>query len=171
MKAISFSHVAIFALALSGCAGPVETLAGASGHVAAPLPVRVISAPDSTDDSARNAVAGALTERGYTVSPQAQAFVVVGTAERDARIAIATPDNQALSPAKHHRLLQDCSDRTQRLSIAFYAADDAEPVRAFAEEHHCKGVLADNVPSLAHGAVEQLLNPGKPQHTERWARD
>jgi len=173
MKRVGSSAVAAMALALSGCAGPVETLAGGTGPVPANLTVAVMAAPDLNGpaiEQARAAVAAALAGQGYVVAPQAQAVVTVGLAEREAVTAVTAPGG-TISAAKRQRLLQNCADRTQRVTLAFYTTPDAEPVRAFAEEHHCKAALADDLPALAARAVDGLLHPGDPRVTTRLSRD
>lgn len=173
MKRVCSSGIAAMALALAGCAGPVETVAGSTGTVPPRLAVAIVSAPDLNGPAAvqaRVAVAQALTGQGYVIDPNAQALVTVGLAERDAVVAIGAPAG-GISAGKKQRLLQNCADRTQRLTLAFYAGPDAEPVRAFAEEHHCSAALAESLPSLAARAVDGLLHPGDPRITYRFSRD
>lgn len=171
MKLVCCSGAVALALVMSGCAGPVQTLAGSTGSVPPRLAVSVVSAPDAHGEAieqARAAVANALSGQGYQIVPQAQAFVTVGLAEREASVAVG---GQAHSAAKRQRWLQNCADRTQRLTLAFYAAPEAEPVRAFAEEQHCHAVLGETLPLLAKRAVDGLLHPGEPHVTYRFTRD
>ena len=77
----------------------------------------------------------------------------------------------ALSPAKTKQFLQDCADRTHRLTLAL--TDPARPgvTRAFAEEHHCNGTLTASLPVLAQQAVSALALPGPERITRRSGRD
>lgn len=151
---------------LSGCAGPVEVrtgldsamprsaLAGKSGQdrtisVAAP------SVTGGFADEARRAVISALQKRGFQIAESAAQQVTVTLAERSAAMAVLTDEGAPLSHAKRQRLLQNCADRIQRLVIVFEAAG-SEPVRAWAEEDHCKGSLADSLAPLAERAVAAL---------------
>ncbi|MFM9937076.1 MAG: hypothetical protein ACKVOL_12880, partial [Novosphingobium sp.] len=97
--------------------------------------------------------------------------VEVAIAERPAQVDLRPLAGAALSPAKTQRLLQDCHDRTHRLTLAVTDPAHAGVTRAWAEEHHCKGTLAASLPALAQQAVAALAVAAPERSTERAGKD
>lgn len=152
---------------LGACAGPVETRAGYDGlglemgGLGGLSAVAVVStdAADGVSEQARTAVAEALGRRNVTsvvVQPGAPR-VTVSIAERPSSLAVLTDDGRVVSGAKRRRLLQNCEDRTQRLLLVLETAG-APPVRAWAEEDHCKGEFTASLMPLAERAVAALVD-------------
>ncbi|MCX7284868.1 MAG: hypothetical protein NTX28_12630 [Novosphingobium sp.] len=149
------------ALCLSACAGPVETRSGfasvgasVSGDNVGSVAV-VQSSQGEWADAASAAVQSALGRHGLRISPDAPRRITVSVTERPADMAILGDDGAPLSPAKRQRLLQNCTDRTQRLLVVLQTPDQP-PVRAWAEESHCQGRLDSSLPALARQAVDAL---------------
>lgn len=148
---------------LAGCAGPVETRVGRAGDaIAHPSPVAVapvaIAAVTGAGDlsgPALTAVMQALARRGIAVADNAPARLTIALAERPAEMGVTGDDGLVLSAAKRSRLLQDCADRKHRLLLVLDRAG-TPPVRAWAEEDHCKGTLAAGLTPLAERAVAAL---------------
>ncbi len=148
-------------LLLSACAGPVTVHSGASGP-AVPPAVKVTMA-DSSEAAipplaeARKAVEAALRDRGYLLSVESGHRMELGLSTRPASAGIGVIGGQTVSPAKTERLLQNCKDRTYRLTLTYYGEGD-QPVitRSWAEESHCRGTLEDSLASLARPAVAAL---------------
>lgn len=160
------------ALALAACAGPVETRTGADAASFPPkMPVEVVLAgvPDALSAATRAAIGAALADHGFTPAPEGAARLTVALAERPAAMAVIAADGRDISPAKRQRLLQDCADRTQRLLLVL-EMPGAAPVRAWAEEAHCHGTLAQSVAPLATQAVAALAGKALPVHV-RSGRD
>lgn len=155
---------------LAGCAGPVATLSGGSGARGLPQSVRLEMAPGATDHRAVAAVAAALDRKGLRADPAAADLMVIGLAQRDARTALATAQGTDVSSAKVDRLLQDCEDRTYRLTLSLHRAGMA-PTSGWAEEHHCHGTLDESLAALADGAVQHLVAPGAAVRVLRTGRD
>jgi len=157
------------ALAVAACAGPVETRTGADPTALSPkIPVEVVLAgvPDALSGPTIAAVSAALADHGFTTAPGVPARLTVALAERPAAMAVIAGDGRNLSPAKRQRLLQDCADRTQRMLLVLETPGTA-PVRAWAEEAHCHGTLAQSVAPLATQAVAALAGKALPVHVRR----
>lgn len=147
---------------LGACAGPVETRAGYDGLGLAGLSaVAVVSSGETgkASEQARSAVAEALGRRNVAsiVSQPDGPRVTVSVAERPASLGVLTDDGRIVSGAKRQRLLQNCADTTQRLLLVL-ETPGAPPVRAWAEEDHCKGDLSASVDVLAERAVAALAD-------------
>jgi hypothetical protein len=157
------------AIALAGCAGPIETRYGSAGVVPdARLAVAILQPPmpenadggagATTLAQARDAVVAALGRRGIAVAPDSADRLEIAITARPASSGVAVIGGTALSPAKKQRLLQSCHDTTFRLALAFYAGTDPVAAsRSWAEESHCHGTLAQSLPALADRAVAALL--------------
>lgn len=160
---------------VAACSGPIATRTGLDGPPVAPATaVALMPAPEGAGPailSACDAVAQALGRRGYRLSDDASLRIEVALAERAASVDVRPLTGGALSPAKTKRLLQNCEDRTHRLTLA--ASDPARPgvTRAWAEEHHCKGTLDASLPTLADQAVAALALDVPERVTERSGRD
>lgn len=126
---------------------------------------------DNIAEQARAAVAEALARRNVAlvVAEPDGPKITVTVSERPASLAVVTNEGQVLSGAKRPRLFQDCADRTQRLLLVLETAG-SPPVRAWAEEDHCKSDLVANVAVLAERAVAALADR-KAGVTTRSGRD
>ncbi len=124
-----------------------------------------------TSLAALAAVTEALGRHGYRIAPDAPLRIDVALTERAAGVDVQALGGGELSPAKSQRLLQDCHDRTHRLALAVY--DPARPgvTRVWAEEHHCRGLIAASLPALAEEAVAALALTGPERITERNGKD
>lgn len=146
-------------LALAGCAGPVETHTGFSGKTGLPANALVVATPNekpgTMSQTARDVVAQELARQGYTISEKGEATVLVTVAERPAMVEVRAAQGDVVSPEKRQRLLQSCADRTHRLTLVMLAPD-GEVSRAWAEERHCKGTLAQSLKPLAQSAIASL---------------
>lgn len=147
---------------LGACAGPVETRAGYDGVGLGGLSaVAVVSTEPAggVSEQARSAVAKALGRRNVAsvVAQSGEPRVTVSIAERPSSLAVLTDDGRVVSAAKRRRLLQNCEDRTQRLLLVLETAG-APPVRAWAEEDHCKGDFTTSLMPLAERAVAALAD-------------
>lgn len=163
-------------LLLSACAGPIAVRSGASGP-AVPTVVKLTMA-DSGEPTgpemagARKAVEAALRDRGYLLSDENGRRMELGLSTRPASAAIGVIGGQTVSPAKSNRLLQNCKDRTYRLTLTYYGEGD-QPVitRSWAEESHCRGTLEDSLASLARHAVAALAEGTASRTDLRRGRD
>lgn len=164
---------------LAGCAGPVTTRSGIAGlPIAHGAAFALAPAPEgagSTAEAARAAVVDALARQGYRLAADAPLRIEVALAEREAKVDVrplsGPLSGPVLSPAKSQRPLQDCRDRTHRLTLVAY--DPARPgvTRTWAEEHHCKGTLAASLPVLADQAVTALAAAVPERVTKRTGKD
>lgn len=166
-------------IALSGCAGPIETytslagsgLAGGGNLSAVPLVVSTPhEKPGAVSQQARDVVVEELVAQGYTVADRGGPTLLVTIAERPATTATRAPQGDVLSGDKHGRLFQSCADRTHRLTLVLVGVD-GEVSRASAEERHCKGTLAQSLKPLAHHAVATLAGKQAAGVTVRSGRD
>jgi hypothetical protein len=159
----------------AACSGPIATRSGLAGPVvAATTPVALAAAPDAAGSAyqlASMAVADALRHHGYRLAADAPMRIEIGISERGAEAAVLPLAGPALSSAKAPRLLQNCQDRTHRLTLAVY--DPAQPgmTRTWAEEHHCRGNLAESMAALADQAVSALAGPALDGRSERTGKD
>ena len=154
--------VLLGALLLAGCAGPMPTLfAGEAPAPAAPLPADFAPAADiglSPDQwqTVRRAVAVA----GIAERQESGAILTATLTERSAQIGVTGADRVVIAPAKTHRALQSCQDRTYRLVLSLTdKGSGAVTRRGWAEESHCHDNLADALPRLASHAAEMLVRP------------
>ena len=160
---------------LAGCAGPIATRSGFTGtpifpgatFALAPVP----EGAGSTAEAARAAVAKALGRHGYRLAADAPLWIEVALAEREAEVDVRPLSGAVLSPAKSQRALQDCRDRTHRLTLVAYDPARQGVTRSFAEEHHCKGLLAVSLPVLADQAVTALAAAVPERLTTRAGKD
>lgn len=160
IRARALPLLVLATLAISACAGPIETHAGMDGvALSGQTAVAVVSARGAgvASDEATSAVQKELARRGVALSDSAAARLTVAIAERPAGLAMLSDGGTVLSGAKAKRLLQNCEDRTHRLLLVLETAG-AAPVRAWAEEAHCKGDLAASVMPLAERAVAALVD-------------
>lgn len=160
IRARSLTLLVLATFGIDACAGPIETRAGVDRVGLSGQPkIAVVSALGAgiASDAAASAVKDALARRGLTVSDDSAAKLTVAIAERPAALALLTDDGKVLSGAKSKRLLQSCEDRTHRLLLVLETAG-APPVRAWAEEDHCKGDLSASVIPLAERAVAALAD-------------
>lgn len=172
---ISGSLTVIMLLCAAGCAGPVATQTGIAGPaLGARVPLAIVAAPGGNADMrqlAQTAVEQALTRQGHAIAANADMRLEIAIAERRAPVGVNQPAGASLSAAKRQRFLQSCTDRTHRLTVALY--DPARPgvTRAWAEEYHCKGTVAQSLPALADRLVATLENPALAGLSQRKARD
>ncbi len=153
----------VLALALStgGCSSQIQLMSGATGPaMPAGATIAIVGVSQDkleTTAKAQDAVIAALARRGRSVSSDAQARLDIGLTDRSASTGIGVIGGETLSPAKAHKFLQSCKDRTYRLTLAYYGAGADVPItRAWAEEHHCKGTIDASIASLAEKAVAAL---------------
>lgn len=159
-RAIFLVPLAFCGWGLAACSGPIETnsgFAGASGLGIEPAGSIAVVTSLVPGDQASAAVIAALTKRGQPIATDAATRLTLTVAERASDLAVLSDDGVPLSPAKQPRLLQNCPDRTQRLLLVLERKDQP-PVRAWAEETHCKGQLAASLPALAERAVNALYS-------------
>lgn len=172
---ISGSLTAIILLCAAGCAGPVVTQTGIAGPaLGARIPLAIVTAPGENGDMrklAQAAVEQALARQGHTIAADAALHMEIAVAERRAPVGVDHSAGAALSQAKQQRLLQSCTDRTHRLTVALYDPSRPGVTRAWAEEYHCKGTLAQSLPALADRLVATLENPAMAGLSQRKARD
>lgn len=162
-RTLCLASLMLCGLGLSACAGPVETHAGFAGSnigefgVGAGTSITVVESPASGNlaAAASAAIMTALAKRGQSITVDSPRRLTVSLSERPSYMAINADDGTPLSAAKRQRLLQNCADRTQRLLIVL-EGQDKSPVRAWAEESHCRGQLEASLPALAEQAVAAL---------------
>jgi len=144
---------------VSGCAGPIESRAGIAGPAVSPaISLAVTATAGQGGPGMAQAVAAVrqeLVRQGFRLADDAALRVEVGLAEREATSALLAADGSVLSPIKKKRLLQDCADRRHRLTIAVIPPK-GPPRRAWAEENHCHGTVAESIQPLAVRAVAML---------------
>jgi len=121
-------------------------------------------------DAVRRAVAEQLALQGHPVAEDGAARVVVGFAERPASLEVLGAKGAVLSAAKRRRALQDCADRTFRLTLVAEGTGEA-PGRAWAEEYHCKAAPGASVGPLAAQAVAALVGKGSARPAMRSGQD
>lgn len=170
----------IASLALSSCAGPVETrinAAGAGIATAQPLMLAPLAPGEEAARpglvAGRQALGTALAAQGYRLAEDAPLAVTIGVAERPARISVsAGQGDTALSPAKKQHLLQNCDDRLMRVTVGIVdrASGDVRYAGS-AEEAHCHAALTDAMPRLVGKAVEDMHQPAGARREFSLARD
>lgn len=154
---------ALSAVGLSGCAGPVETHIASSGPGLTDRPPLMWAAEAAP--AAEPAVRAALTAQGFRFAEDAPVAVVASLSERPAALGVQAMQGGAeaavLAPGKRPRLLQDCTDRSLRLTLSLVdRATGRLLYRASAQEAHCHATLAEVTPRLARMAAADLANPG-----------
>lgn len=172
---------AISLLAVSACAGPIETRIAATGAGvprAALLALRDAPGdPSPIQAKAREAVMTALQKRGHGFAEEAPMIVEIGVSARPAALGLSSiagddPAETPLSGAKPQRLLQSCTDQTYRLVVSIF--DRTSGTRAYhgsAEEYHCKAGLDDTVALLAEKALADIERPAGPRIETRRGRE
>lgn len=150
-------------LAMAGCAGPIETRSGLTG-AGLPANASVALAVSHEQkgplvDEVRRAVAEQLALQGHPVAEDGAARVIVGFAEHPASLEVLTAKGEVLSAAKRRKALQNCADRTFRLTLVAEGAGET-PSRAWAEEYHCKAAPGASIGPLAAQAVAALSGKG-----------
>lgn len=166
--------VALLCLFGTACSGPIETRSGIAGaRLPATATVAVVASyeqDDAVSTAARAAVAKALMQHGYAVSDDGAVRLTVALGERPASLEVLGTDGMVLSAAKRPKLLQNCDDRTERLTLV--AENPGGGVsRAWAEEDHCKSARAQAVQPLAAQAVGRLVGAHQPGRAFRFGRD
>lgn len=158
--AIGSACLLLLLTSTAGCTGHIVTQTGRAGPpLPAGSPVTIVAMAAGADDTARLARAAVereLAAQGHTISPDARWRVEIAVAERSAAVAMEQPGGATMSPAKRRHFLSRCAYRTQRLTLAVYDAQAADPIRTWAEEPHCRASLADNIAALARQAVSSL---------------
>ncbi len=161
-------------LAMAGCAGPIETRAGLSG---AALPANAAIALNVSHgqqgplvDEVRRAVAGQLARQGHREAQDGTARVVIAFTVRPAAIEVLSARNEVLSAAKRRRALQNCADRTFRLTLVAEGIGETAS-RAWAEEYHCKAAPGASIGPLAAQAVAALVGKGSAHPVLRRGQD
>ncbi|PHR14252.1 MAG: hypothetical protein COA41_17740 [Sphingopyxis sp.] len=153
------------AMAVAGCAGPIETRVQSQQLVPAVeqkgfawSPIDPIANRDT--ELARDLVGKSLVEKGYQQTPDATILVHVALADRPANIAIDAGDDKAvqpLVPAKRQKSFQSCKDREHRLTVSLFDQRRRQKLYSgSAAEYHCKGTIAQSLPFLVNAALSGL---------------
>ena len=149
----------LLAVGMAGCAGPIETRSGLTGTALPANAAVALAVSHEQDgplvDAVRRAVAEQLAARGHPADAEGAARVVVTFAERPASLEVLAAKGAVLSAAKRRRALQNCADRTFRLTLVAERTGEA-PSRAWAEEHHCKAAPGSSIGALAAQAAAAL---------------
>ena len=162
------------ALAVSGCAGPIQTRVQTHQVIAASAQKKfTMSSTDAVAHSdltaARALVARSLNDRGYESSSDASILVHVALSTRPADIAVkagAENAEQSISTAKKQKRFQSCKDREHRLTVSLF--DQVRGKKLYsgsAAEYHCKGTVIQSLPFLIDSALSGLDT--KPSSTPR----
>jgi hypothetical protein len=157
---------------MNGCASRIDLRAGAAGPAIPPasgLALIGITPQDSPlAVSAREAVVKALARRGHVLAAEGPARIEIGLTDRLASTGVGVIGGAPLSPAKSRKFLQSCKDHTYRLTLTYYsAAPDVAVTRAWAEEQHCKGTIAESIAGLADKAVAALARGSSSETSKR----
>lgn len=161
----SLSWILASAVAVSGCAGPIQTRVQTHQVIAAPVQKKFTTSPvDAVANRdlamARDMVAKSLSERGYESSPDASILLHVALSNRPADIAVdagAENAEQSISAAKKQKTFQSCKDREHRLTVSLF--DQVRGNKLYsgsAAEYHCKGTIAQSLPHLIDSALSGL---------------
>lgn len=161
----SLSWILAGAIAVSGCAGPIQTRGQTQQLTAATETKKFRIAPAEPLDNrelvlGRELVAASLRQRGYQSAPDASILVHVALSDRPAAIAIdAGGKNEArrIVEAKRQKQFQSCKDREHRLTVSLF--DQAEGKLLYSgsgAEYHCKGTIAQSLPFLIDTALAGL---------------
>jgi len=155
------------ALLLAGCASPVMTRLDTAAP--APLPSRASFAlmPEADEAGllpaqARDMVAAALRQRGWSQAESGSYLLAVTLADRPATIALKAGDDfgkpvGTLAPAADRSNNKGCARRDHRLTITLTErASGAVVYTGAASEFHCKAGLDETLPHLVAAAVERL---------------
>ncbi len=161
----ALSWILAGAMAVSGCAGPIETRV--QTHQITPAAEQkqfTISSKDAVMNRdlalANELVAKSLTERGYQSSPDASILVHVALSDRPADIAVNAGEKdaeQSIAAAKRQKRFQSCRDQEHRLTISLF--DQARGTMLYsgnAAEYHCNGTIAQSLPFLINSALSGL---------------
>jgi hypothetical protein len=168
LNAISATVVAVLALSLAGCSTPIMTrVSGMGAGVAPPARLSIIAAEEdgpAIDGETQAALAAALTKQGYAVESDGDYILDFSFADRPATIGVSVGQADTLSGAKAKKPLQSCKERTHRLTLLIVERKTGQPVyRSGAEEHHCKGTLAESRNALINAVVSDIKQP-VPEH-------
>ncbi len=155
------------ALLLAGCASPVVTRVDASAPARLPRGASFALAPVPEDGNvltgqARDMVAAALRQRGWSQTAQGNYLLVVTLADRPANITLKAGDDfgkpvATLAPAADPSNNTGCAKRDHRLTITLTERTSGNIAFAgSASEYHCKAGLYDTLPYLVAAAVERL---------------
>lgn len=157
-------------LALSACAGPIETrintavqeppARGASYYLSVPEgPVGPMNAEAAKLLEARLASLGLSRIDDPEKAQYAAALTV---ADRPADMSYAAADI-ALATAKKRRALQSCKDREVHVAFVLTRiADASSAYRGSAAEYHCKAQTAEVMPLLLDKALSGFSGEGFP---------
>lgn len=170
------------ALLLAGCASPVVTRI--DSRVPAPLPrmasFALVPVPDEDgpiSGQARDMVAAALTQRGWSQAESGTYLLAVAVADRPAVIALQSGDDfgkpvATLAAAADRSNNRGCAKSDHRLMITLTErVSGAVAFAGSASEFHCKAALDDTLPHLVAAAVERLdIGSGNAQLVRKGAR-
>ncbi len=153
-------------LAMTGCTTAITTRVSGNGAGLAP-PARLAIAPADEDaplvDGETQSILGAaLSKRGYMVSDEGDYILDFSLADRPAAMGASIGQSgPSLSAVKTKKPLQSCKDRTHRLTILIADRKSGQTVyQGGAEEHHCKGSLADSRAAMVNALVADIRQPG-----------
>jgi len=161
----SLSWILIGALAVSACAGPIETRVQTHQVIAAAAPKQFTLSPKDAPENrdlamTRDLVAKSLIAKGYQSAPDASILVHVALSSRAADIAVdggEKDSSHTIASAKQQKRFQSCKDQEHRLTISLF--DQARGTKLYtgnAAEYHCKGTIAQSVPFLVDSALSGL---------------
>ena len=161
----SFLVIIVSAMAVAGCAGPIETRV--QSHQLIPAveqkgfawsPIDPIANRDTA--LARDLVDKLLAQKGYQQAPDAAILVHVALADRPADIAIDAGDDKTVRPlvaAKEQKSFQSCKDREHRLTVSLFDQSRGQKLYSgSASEYHCNGTIAQSLPFLVDAALSGL---------------
>lgn len=161
----SLPWILVGAMAVSACAGPIETRIQTHQFVAAAEPKQFTLSPKEVPENrdlamTRDLVTKSLIARGYEASPDASILVHVALSIRPADIAVDGGDkdsSHSIASAKPKKRFQSCKDQEHRLTISLF--DQARGAKLYsgnAAEYHCKGTIAQSMPFLIDSALSRL---------------
>jgi hypothetical protein len=161
----SLPWILVGAMAVSACAGPIETRALTHQVLAAAEQKQFALSPKNSPENrdlavTRDLVAKSLIAKGYQSSPDASILVHVALSIRPADIAVDGGDKestQSIAIAKPQKRFQSCKDQEHRLTISLFdQSRGAKLYAGSAAEYHCNGTIAQSAPFLIDSALSGL---------------
>jgi hypothetical protein len=160
-------------LAAGGCSTSVITrVNGAGAGVAPPARIAILVPEDDgapNDLLTRSMMEAAFAKKGYVVAADGDYVADFSLADRPAGIGISQAKTESwLSPSKKRAPFQSCQDRTHRLTVVVVDRKTGQTVyRGGAEEHHCRGTLAQSRDALVQAVVADVQQPKGEQQIPR----
>jgi hypothetical protein len=148
------SFIFVFLLAVTACAGPIETRIDSAGM--GPVKPATFQIGEAASAEALPTIVGLLQQKGFQQAGVGQLSLQIALSDRPAELALQS-GSATLSPAKGK---QGCAKREYRLGVTLTRlSDGTEVYRAHAAEFHCKLTLTDVLPILAQSALADLGAP------------